>query len=92
MQRDVRVHYISDTLSFDFLAIVDNIHKKPETIFKMILADMRESVDQYLPQLIKMEHTHFLGREPYVRKGEVTNHQNGFYNHRFTLKRSAKFG
>jgi len=53
----------------------------------MIRMDIREVVGKYLTELMNVELTHFLGREPYVRiAGTAVNHRNGSYGRRFTLK------
>jgi putative transposase len=62
------------------------IQGHPERLFEMIRMDVRESVGQYLTELMKGELTHFLGRDCYERvEGEV-NHRNGSYGRNFTLK------
>ncbi|MGQ9648459.1 MAG: IS256 family transposase [Thermodesulfobacteriota bacterium] len=63
------------------------IQQQPEKLFEMIRMDIRESVGQYLSNLMDMELSHFLGRKHYERTGEEDpNHRNGSYDRNFTLK------
>lgn len=59
----------------------------PGKFFSMIRYNVRESVGQYLSELMEAELTFYIGRERYERRGggEV-NYRNGGYNRRFTLK------
>jgi putative transposase len=62
------------------------IQKQPKQLFEMIRSDVKETVGQYLTSLMNTELTHFLGRDPYERIEGATNHRNGSYDRRFTLK------
>ena len=62
------------------------IQKKPQQLFEMIRADVKETVGQYLTSLMNAELTHYLGRDHYERIEGSTNHRNGSYDRRFTLK------
>lgn len=62
------------------------IQEYPEKIFEMIRVDMRETVGQYLTNLMRAELTAFLGRQPYERKHNDVNHRNGTYERSFALK------
>ena len=65
--------------------IFKEIQKGPEKLFEMIRVDMRETVGEYISNLMDAELTRFLGRERYERvEGEV-NHRNGSYGRNFTL-------
>ena len=67
--------------------IFKEIQERPSQLFEMIRMDIREVVGKYLTELMNVELTHFLGREPYVRiAGTAVNHRNGSYGRRFTLK------
>jgi len=67
--------------------IFKEIQERPSRLFEMIRMDIREVVGKYLTELMNVELTHFLGREPYVRiAGTAVNHRNGSYGRRFTLK------
>ena len=70
----------------EVMSIFKEIQEQPKQIFEMIRVEMKENVGQYLSKLMKMELTHFLGRERYERgRGEV-NHRNGSYGRNFALK------
>lgn len=58
----------------------------PEQLFEMIRFDIRETVGQYLSEMMKAELTDFLGRGRYERGTEESNHRNGSYDRSFTLK------
>ena len=62
------------------------IQKQPKQLFEMIRTDVKETVGQYLTSLMNVELTHFLGRDPYERIEGATNHRNGSYDRKFTLK------
>ena len=62
------------------------IQKQPKQLFEMIRTDVKETVGQYLSSLMNAELTHFLGRDPYERIEGTTNHRNGSYDRKFTLK------
>jgi putative transposase len=66
--------------------IFNKIEKQPEKLFEMIRVDIRESVGQYLSELMNIQLTHFLGRSPYERKNDQSNHRNGSYDRSFALK------
>jgi putative transposase len=70
----------------EVVEIFKEMEKKPERLFEMIRVDVRESVGQYLSELMNKELSHFLGREPYERKQDSDNHRNGSYDRSFTLK------
>jgi putative transposase len=62
------------------------IQKQPKQLFEMIRADVKETIGRYLSSLMNAELTHFLGREHYERIEGNTNHRNGSYDRKFTLK------
>jgi putative transposase len=66
---------------------IKELVEAPGKFFSMIRYNVRESVGQYLSELMEAELTFYLGRERYERRGcgEV-NYRNGGYNRRFTLK------
>ena len=66
--------------------IINVIHQGPESLFEMIRSKVQQSVEGYLNQLMKDELSGFLGRKPYERIEEETNHRNGSYGRKFTLK------
>jgi len=67
--------------------VFKEIQRQPERIFEMMRTEMNESVGRYLSELMRTELSYFLGREPYERKEGETNHRNGSYERRFTMKR-----
>ena len=68
--------------------IFKEIQKQPEQLFEMLRMDIRETVGQYLTDLMNQVLTHFLGRGPYKRVHDQTdvNHRNGSYHREFALK------
>ncbi len=66
---------------------IKELVEAPGKFFSMIRYNVRESVGQYLSELMEAELTFYIGRERYERRGggEV-NYRNGGYNRRFTLK------
>lgn len=66
--------------------VFKEIQNNPQKIFEMIRLDVREVVGKYLTEMMNAELTHFLGRDPYERKGNVANYRNGSYGRHFTLK------
>jgi putative transposase len=67
--------------------IFNSIQSQPEKIFDMLRVDVKESIGQYLSGLMRVELTHFLGREHYERCDNDVNHRNGTYERSFTLKK-----
>jgi putative transposase len=71
----------------EVVSIFKEIQRRPEGLFEMIRADIRQHVGDYLSSMMDAELTHFLGRERYERKPELpTNHRNGSFDRAFTLK------
>ena len=70
----------------EVLDLIKEIRQKPESLFEMIRANVRETVGHYLSELMDVELTHFLGRDPYERCEGQSNHRNGSYGRGFTLK------
>ena len=66
--------------------LIKEIRQQPEGLFEMIRANVKETVGQYLSELMDVELTEFLGRERYERIEGETNHRNGSYARGFTLK------
>ncbi|MFP4642678.1 MAG: IS256 family transposase, partial [Dehalococcoidia bacterium] len=66
--------------------IFKEIQDQPDRILQMVKTDVRGAVGEYLSKIMRAELTHFLGRGPYERGEEETNHRNGSYPRRFTLK------
>jgi len=70
----------------EVLEIFNDIQRQPEKLFEMIRCNIKNTVGEYLTALMNAELTHFLGREPYERSSEKSNHRNGSYSRSFTLK------
>ena len=70
----------------EVMEIINGIHKKEQNLFAMIRENVQETVGHYLSTLMKEELSDFLGRDRYVRCQEDTNHRNGSYHRKFTLK------
>jgi len=66
--------------------LINEIKEQPENLFEMIRADVKETVGEYLSGLMQGELSDFLGRDRYERCEGRTNHRNGSYGRRFTLK------
>jgi len=58
----------------------------PESFLEAMRFDVREAVGDFLSKLMSGELTDFLGREPYERKDGSSNHRNGKYERKLTLK------
>ena len=66
---------------------IKELIEAPGKFFSMIRYNVRESVGQYLSELMEAELTFYIGRERYERRGgREVNYRNGGYNRRFTLK------
>lgn len=74
----------------EVVSVFKEIQEKPEKLFEMIRVDVRQSVGEYLSELMAAELTHFMGREAYERMEGEVNHRNGSYPREFTLKGVGK--
>jgi putative transposase len=72
--------------------LINEIRKQPDSLFEMIRANVKENVGQYLCELMETELTGFLGRGRYERAEGESNHRNGSYGRRFTLKGIGEVG
>jgi putative transposase len=70
--------------------LIKEIREQPKGLFEMIRANVKETVGQYLSELMNVELTDFIGRERYERVQGETNHRNGSYPRGFTLKGIGK--
>lgn len=66
--------------------LINEIRNRPGSLFEMIRADVKQSVGQYMSELMDVELTDFLGRERYQRIAGKCNHRNGAYPRKYTLK------
>lgn len=62
------------------------IQEHPARLLEMVRTDIREAVGRYLSEMMAVELTDFLGREPYERDPGKPNHRNGSYPRSFALK------
>ena len=66
---------------------IKGIAESSGKIFNMVRFNVKESVGQYLTDLMNAELTFYIGRERYERNdNNVVNYRNGGYNRHFTLK------
>jgi len=72
------------------LELINEIRKQPNDLFEMIRADVKESVGRYMSELMDTELTDFLGRQRYERIEGNSNHRNGSYARKYTLKGIGK--
>jgi putative transposase len=70
----------------EVVSLFKEIQNQPEKVFELLRLDVREMVGKYLTEMMNAELTHFLGREPYERRGLNSNHRNGSYDRKFTIK------
>jgi putative transposase len=65
--------------------IFNIIHEEPSKIIELLRVDIKENVGRYLSELMKIELSNFLGREPYERSDKEVNHRNGSYDRSIML-------
>jgi putative transposase len=70
----------------EVIDLINEIKNQPKSLFEMIRANVQETVGQYLSVLMDTEMTQFLGRGRYERGEGKSNHRNGSYDRKFTLK------
>ena len=70
----------------EVVQVFKEIQEQPEKILEMVRADMPQVVGGYLSEIMRLELTRFLGRQPYERAEDGSNHRNGSYQRRFALK------
>lgn len=70
----------------EVISLCKDIQQQPEKLFEIIRSEIRESVGAYLSEMMQVELTHFLGRQPYERNCKDPNYRNGSYDRNFTLK------
>lgn len=67
--------------------VFKEIMLRPERLFEMLEINMKTIAESTISDLLKMELSHFIGREPYERSyAGATNHRNGIYSKNFTVK------
>ena len=70
----------------EVVQVFKEIQEQPEMVLEMVKADMPQAVGGYLNEMMRLELTKYLGRQPYERTEEESNHRNGSYPRRFALK------
>jgi len=76
----------------EVVQVIKEIQQQPGKILEMVKADMPKAVGGYLSEVMQVELTRFLGRKPYERVEEESNHRNGSYPRNFTLKGIGEIG
>jgi putative transposase len=66
--------------------VFKEISAAPEKLFEMMRLDLREMAGEALTALMEWELTIHVGRKRYERRQGQTNHRNGSYPRRFTMK------
>jgi putative transposase len=70
----------------EVIQVFKELQEQPGKILEMVRVEMPKAVGDYLSEMMKLEITRFLGRQPYERTEESTNHRNGSYGRSFALK------
>ena len=76
----------------EFVELINQIRHEPESLFSMIRTNVQETVGKYLSRLMDVELTEFLGRGRYERSEGDSDHRNGSYSRKFTLKGVGEVG
>jgi putative transposase len=69
----------------EVVEVFKELQEQPGKILEMVRVEVPKAVGDYLSEMMKVELTRFLGRQPYER-AEDANHRNGSYGRRFALK------
>jgi putative transposase len=70
----------------EMVQVFKEIKQQPEKILEMVKVDMPQALGGYLSEIMRLELTKYLGRQPYERAEEEPNHRNGSYPRSFALK------
>ena len=71
----------------EVVQVFKELQEQPEKILEIVKANIPQAVGGYLSEIMRLELTRFLGRQPYERaEDESNNHRNGSYSRCFTLK------
>jgi len=74
-----------DVTVSEFKELFKNL-QSPDELFELLRVDLRDQVGDYLSAMMKAELTDHLGRVPYERTNKSSNHRNGSYDRKITLK------
>jgi len=69
----------------EVIQVFKELQDQPGKILELVRVEMPKAVGDYLSEMMKLEITRFLGRQPYERT-EESNHRNGSYGRSFALK------
>lgn len=68
--------------------LIKEIQQQPGKILEVVKTDVPKVIGDYLSEVMQVELTRFLGRQPYERiEAGEPNHRNGSYPRSFTLKK-----
>ena len=71
--------------------LIKEIQQQPGKILEMMKTDVPKVIGNYLSEVMQVELTRFLGRQPYERIDTAEpNHRNGSYSRSFTLKKMGE--
>ncbi len=70
----------------EVVQVFKELQEQPDKILEMVRVNMPKAVGEYLSEIMRLELTKFLGRQPYERVEEESNHRNGSYPRSFALK------
>lgn len=72
----------------EVIEVFKEIQEQPGKILEMVKTEVPKVIGDYLSEVMQVELTRFLGREPYERVDtQQPNHRNGSYPRSFTLKK-----
>jgi putative transposase len=69
----------------EVMQVFKELQEQPGKVLEMVRVNMPKAVGEYLSEMMKLELTRYLGRQPYERV-EESNHRNGSYPRSFALK------
>ena len=70
----------------EVVQVFKELQGQPNKILELVRVEMPKAVGDYLSEMMKLELTGFLQRQPYERVEVESNHRNGSYARRFGLK------
>jgi putative transposase len=76
----------------EVVAVFKELQEQPGKILEMVRVEMPKAMGEYLSEMMKVELTRFLGRQPYQRMAGESNHRNGSYPRSFALKGIGEVG
>ncbi len=66
---------------------IQEIKDQPGKILEMVKTEVPKVIGEYLSEVMQIELTRFLGRQPYERAGGEPDYRNGSYSRSITLKK-----